>query len=219
MRKNGFTIPELLIVMVIMGLLLGIGIPNFKAQRDQLDFNQSVSRILEIIKAARNYALTSRPAIITNPNGTVATNPDGSIKKGTPREGYGVYFKKTLGTPLTLTLFANMEVDPVTGDEKNEEIYDTGDTIEETYTLPTLALLESLKGDTLDTTELLILFKPPLGEASMNNNLATSIANSQKYNNFSLQIKSPTETQVLITMNAVSGFPEVKYLPKVTPLP
>jgi prepilin-type N-terminal cleavage/methylation domain-containing protein len=183
MRKSGFTIPELLIVMVIMGLLLGIGIPNFKAQRDQLDFNQSVSRILEIIKAGRNYALTSRATTLTD-----------GITKEIPKAGYGVYIDFS-GPSKTMTLFANTGTD--------EKTYDPGDITEETYTLPALASIKSITDN-----HFLILFKPPLGEATMSNNLANS---PTAYNDFKLELTSPAGNNVTLEMNAISGFPEVKF--------
>ncbi len=76
-KKNimGFTLVELAVSMLIIGLISTIVLTNYNAGRKQEALNRSVQRLAVAIRQAQNYALFSR----------VGT------KCSTPAGGYGIY--------------------------------------------------------------------------------------------------------------------------------
>jgi len=72
---QGFTIVELAVSMLIIGLISTIVLTNYNAGRKQEALNRSTQRLIVAIRQAQNYALFSRV-------GTKCSAPTG---------GYGVY--------------------------------------------------------------------------------------------------------------------------------
>ncbi len=192
---RAFTIAELVLVVAVIGVLFGIGTRTYRNERDRFVFNDSLSRILNLIKTARDYAITSRSA--ETPTGLVI-----------PREGYGVHINRTSGQ---FTLFANL------GPDVNRFEGDAADPIEETYTLPSVTVLHSFLKDNkdtpLDTGEALILFRPPFAETFISNNGAAEVeANLMDTLYLRLVNQGAPEgaPASFIFINRVSGFPELE---------
>ena len=193
LNKKGFTLGELIIVMAIVGILATISLNMYGKQRDQVSFNDSLSKILSMIQTARTYASTSRSAYDTAGDLNV------------PREGYGVYIDKT---GKKIILFANTKAG--TDAEKNR--YDEGnETIEETYTLPQKMIFNSFITDpTLATiSSAVIIFRPPLADVTITDN---DVSSPKQINTLRIQFSRVGAETVYkyIKINKTAGFAEIE---------
>ena len=65
MRSRGFTLIELMIVLVVVGILVAVGVPSWRGFARSLAQNQARSQVLEAIRMARQTAVTThRPVYI-----------------------------------------------------------------------------------------------------------------------------------------------------------
>jgi len=62
LRKSGFTLVEIMIVVAIIGLLAAIAIPNFVRARSASQTNACIANLKQIEGAKANFALESRAA-------------------------------------------------------------------------------------------------------------------------------------------------------------
>ncbi len=59
-KKRAFTLIEIMIVVLIIGILLAIAIPNFMTARDTSRANACISNLEEISAAKQEYAMDQR---------------------------------------------------------------------------------------------------------------------------------------------------------------
>ncbi|MBN2087585.1 hypothetical protein JW758_04510 [Candidatus Peregrinibacteria bacterium] len=202
---------EMVIVITIIGILFTIGGSTYRNQRNQFQFNDSLTKTLEIIKTARNYAITSRAYW----NGATSE---------IPKEGYGVYIERTAhpnGTDNTgrLVLFANTST---SGTANNQ--YDNNEGFEEEYLLPLDTNFVGLigydsNGAVVPTpnNKVVILFRPPLADVFMAYNptaLPSTPDDVLEITDLEIQLKRvgapATSPATVIKMNRISGFPEIE---------
>ena len=88
-RKAGFTLVEIMIVVMILGVLLSIAITNYVRQRASAQANTCISNLLKIESAAAQFAVENRkrtgdpinfpddlkPYIKLNTNGQIPSCP------------------------------------------------------------------------------------------------------------------------------------------------
>jgi len=169
-EKKAVTLAELVIVISIIGVLTAIFGGAYRSQSTQVNFNNAMSKVVDIIQTARNYAVSSRSTMVS-----------GALK--IPPAGYGVYIERgaTLGTSRVI-LFANVSD---TGNRAFQYDNDgpagnpADDIVEETYTLPKDIDLGAIIGDgsTVVPTPLgtpqrvVIIFTPPLADAYVVRNI------------------------------------------------
>ncbi len=202
---------ELLIVIVIISIVASIGTGAFKSQRQHVIYNDSLLKVINLIKTARNYTVISR-----------STYDECSVgnESYVPAEGYGVYISRSDQLDESrVVLFANTKAD--TDKEANqfdEFAAPCPDNVEEEYYLPIdtklLGLstdkITSIGGDSPD--EAVIIFRAPLAETTL---VVNDHAPSLTYLDDLYLEFTRTETEVAVSsqyvhVNRIAGFPEIE---------
>lgn len=74
-RSDGFSLIELMIVLVVAGIVFSIGLPAFASYRNSLALNQVRTNLLQDLRSARQYAVSRRsPVFMIFGNPPVTTN-------------------------------------------------------------------------------------------------------------------------------------------------
>ncbi len=166
-----------------------IGGNAYRNQRNSFQFNDSLAKTLDIIKTARNYAVTSR------------AHWDGSTST-IPKEGYGVFIDKN---NKRFILFANTSV---AGDNINK--YDSSDGFEEEYVMTKDTEFKVLTGDGTAINQAVIFFRPPLADVTITDNSATP----KQITDLELELQrlgAPAGVpNKVIKINKIAGFPEIE---------
>ena len=132
---RGFTVIELLVVTVIIGILSTVMFANYRQGEQQLAEQQSLQTVVQAIRAAQNKALGAAEIVCDDP----------------PCK-YGVDLDR-LAHPTTLIVFA----DGTAGPASNNGDYDLGEEIEIFGLEEGIEVINVLPGP--DKTR--ILFEPP----------------------------------------------------------
>jgi len=221
---KGFTLVEIIVVITILGIISTFSFRTYKELRLRYDFENSLLQVLELMKVARNYAITSRTVQIKQ--------DDNSYISVVPKHGYGVYLDLDPGDReyTDVILFANTytEIPPLNdSDPPNLDPirqYNEGeDIIIEKITLPTRLIffekmtdfpsydyenagLQDQIGDDIGRIAV-IIFSPPLAEAFISNNGDPDIQDNL-IDTISIQMYqgSHEEKIRIITIDKVGGF-------------
>ena len=167
-NKSGFTMIELIIVMVIIGIVASIVLPSYNKARNNKDLLLGREQVSGDIRMAQNYSFNT-------------------LKFGAvfPEGGYGIHFVDAIGgDPKKYTIFADMG--PILN-----QTYDAGEEFQE-MELPRSVEISSIKvnGATF-VNSVDIVFKPPYGKVFI-----TSSSNS--YVKLEIEIKnSDGETKII----------------------
>lgn len=194
LTAKGFTLVEMLVVVLIISIISTIGANTYKNQREQIIFNDSVAHVLQMMKTARNYAVTSRPYW----DGTDNVVPPG---------GYGVYFERNADVEVAsrVILFAN---------STNDNKYDL-DIDEEVFSIPLSVELYAVDDDQnsppLNLNKFVVIFKPSMAEAIEVGLFEGNNAIPTAYNDLYFMFRKLENTTpgTTIHINRISGFPEV----------
>jgi prepilin-type N-terminal cleavage/methylation domain-containing protein len=135
--KSGFTMIELLIVMVIIGIVAAITLPSYNKARNNKDLLLGREQVSGDIRMAQNYSFNT-------------------LKFGAafPEGGYGIHFD--IGDPKKYIIFADKGLVP-------NQTYDAGEKFQE-LELPRSVEISSLKVDGSDVSPVDVVFKPPYGK-------------------------------------------------------
>lgn len=224
-QSGGFTIAEMIMVVLIISALTIISGRTYFTERDRFEFNNAFIEITGMIKEARNLATTSQSVYISEINKNVV-----------PADGYGIYIKlePDPNTPSFFKLFANLGSgadyeDYLNEDsEENAKIFDNNDKVIKTFTIPSQVQFHSFyfdgawkwnPGEGEDppaptATEAVIIFKPPLAETFIGNNDSTNAIEMDelglKFFNPAADDDSPKKC-IFIRFNRIKTFPAIEY--------
>ena len=78
MGSRGFSLVELMIVMLVVGIVLAAGLPAYSRFRDDMLVGEARAQLLQDLRVARQTAVTWHcPVIIAFGNGSTTTNVSG----------------------------------------------------------------------------------------------------------------------------------------------
>lgn len=104
LKKQGFTLVEIMIVVAIIGLLAAIGIPSFQKARASSVEKAKANNVRIVEAAAEQYAMENA---LTNGQTVASTEWDDYVKGGTAALSVGKTTAKTatvtLGTALSVS--------------------------------------------------------------------------------------------------------------------
>ena len=102
--KNGFTLPEVALALVIAGLLLGIALPRLTALKQEVVIEQAAQTLVAAHRRARALAVASgRPAILSVADGSLRITLSGATGPQWHGSGPGDQGVLVSGTPRDLT--------------------------------------------------------------------------------------------------------------------
>ncbi len=81
-NRKGFTLVEIMIVVLIIGILMAIAVPNFISARTRSQTNTCVSNLKQIESAKEQWAMVNKKGATDTPADTdlVGTASDGFLK-------------------------------------------------------------------------------------------------------------------------------------------
>lgn len=228
-KKKGFTLAEMLIVTIIIGILMTIGTRTYYTERNRVEFNNALIRVMGMIKTARNQAAASTSFYIDAPFN----------KSYIPVDGYGIFIdlNPAAGEPHFI-LFANIDPSSPSGADNLPNQYDftaqaQADQIIESYRLPKQVdfhafFFDETPGNGIlvkewDTTtdpenpspggtrQAVIIFKPPLADTFLGDN-GTKVVEEVAMKFINLEAPAgASKACPTIRLNRIKTFPEIDY--------
>ena len=119
-RRSAFTLIEIMITVLIIGILLAVAVPNFVHARESSRARACVSNLKEIDTAKEQYAMDNK---LSNGDTSVATDPltmtgsalvgsENYIKSPVLCPSNGTYTVGVIGVNPTCSIGANLTVAP-----------------------------------------------------------------------------------------------------------
>ena len=100
-RKSGFTLVEIMIVVAIIGLLAAIAIPNFVKARQSSQINACIANLKQIEGAKANWAMENRKTNADTPGDGDLFGNTAYIRVKPECPGGGTYTLEAVDTPPT----------------------------------------------------------------------------------------------------------------------
>lgn len=101
-RNGGFTLVEIMIVVLIIGILLAIAIPNFIKARETSRTNSCISSLRQIDSAKEQFAMNNR--LSTGAGCTMSDLVPTYIKRVPECPSGGTYTVNNIGVDPTCTI-------------------------------------------------------------------------------------------------------------------
>jgi prepilin-type N-terminal cleavage/methylation domain-containing protein len=137
MKKLGFTLIELMVVIVVAGILIGVAIPSFRALYSRNSISRGEALILNTIlqvKSRASSGSTSWEVIFDGTSNTVSTQPKGGPVATNENLPHGVEFTGGAGWDLTFEFFRDGTATSSTG-VNTFSISDINNNMEKTFEL------------------------------------------------------------------------------------
>ena len=103
-RKKGFTLVEIMIVVLIIGILMAIAVPNFIQARQTSRMNSCIANLKQIDSAKEQYAMEAK--LDTGATVTSANLAPTYVKSFPSCPGGGTYTINVVGTNPVCSLAA-----------------------------------------------------------------------------------------------------------------
>jgi len=221
-NKRGFTLAEMLIVLILIGVLTAFGGRQYYAERDRFIYNNTLTKILQIVNTARNSAITSRSISVLGVN-TV------------PPNGFGVYINLQPGAGEPhFTLFASLGDHDGNAATLNTDYKINIDQTLDSFRLPDKFHFQFFEfkpgGATAEdwapkwtglpgnieykATEAIIIFRPPLAETYLAGGLPGDYDSLEDIGMRFFNPDAPEGTAKrcqYITINRIQTFPSIDY--------
>ena len=162
MKKNGFTLIELIVSISVIGLVTGLFLANYSSANRRTDLTMTAQKLVADIRLAQSYSLGLA---------RYGTSDEPSVPEG----GWGVNFDLLNNTNNQYKIFA---------DENADAIISTGEATEsegaQIITLPTNIVIQSLVFGITPGYKANVTFLPP--DPTTNINSGTTLASSTSVN-------------------------------------
>lgn len=160
MKKNGFTLIELIVSIAIIGMVTGLFLANYSSANRRTDLTMTAQKLVADIRMAQSYALgLARYGTLGAPS--------------VPVGGWGVNFNLDNNGNNLYTIFADDNADTLLS--PGEAVENKGAQI---VTLPTNIVIQSLMVGSTPSYKANVTFLPPDPITNINNGTATASSTS-----------------------------------------
>ena len=102
--EEGFTLVELTIVLLILGILLTIALPSYLSFKDRAEKTSAKQAVVQALKAVEAYAADNFPQSRNDPDAAISTTDNGysNISLGELATNYDASISVVPGDPLVI---------------------------------------------------------------------------------------------------------------------